>query len=242
MIVVDDGSTSENASSDQGQLLRSRVRVLRNEEARGAHGGTRASRRPGRSGRPWTTTIDGSRGSGMRRTPSFGNRGSRPSLVVVAGSDRANGAEPPKVVPLVGSGALRTAPGRCSIACGSRRSSNAYVVPNGPHAGCGATTNGSCAGGHSDMPDPPREGSAGSRGTDRIAVHVDRGHELAATRVGRDWARKVEGIRLPARQGVRRAFARRAPAAIALPARARNLAAPGGRSVGRGPHVLGGSC
>ncbi len=33
-------------------------------------------------------------------------------------------------------------------------------------------------------------------GTDRIAVHVDRGHELAGTRVGRDWARKVEGIRL----------------------------------------------
>ena len=60
-------------------------------------GGTRASRRPGGDiGRPWTTTIDGPPGSGMRRDASFGEQGAPVDLVVVAGIRSSERGGPPR--------------------------------------------------------------------------------------------------------------------------------------------------
>ncbi|MCI0633448.1 MAG: glycosyltransferase [Actinobacteria bacterium] len=197
VIVVDDGSTLENARAISASCSDPRVRVLRNEEARGAPHGRNQGLADAR-GRYWATLDDDDRwlpGKWAAQHAVLQDHGFPSDLVVVAGIRSSEGERSNEVVPLVRAPERfeRLTPLFRRVRIGAFL--NTYVVPTSLMRDAGGYDERLVWGEHTDM--LIRLAQVGRfAGTDRISVHVDRGHELAGTRVGRNWAKKVEGIRL----------------------------------------------
>ena len=197
VIVIDDGSNAENARIIQTTCSDPRVRVLRNEQAHGAPHGRNQGLAEAK-GRYWATLDDDDRwlpGKWSTQRSILEENGFPPDLVVVAGIRSDVGGSSNEVVPEV------RGPERYErltelfrrVRIGAFL--NTYVLPTSLMREAGGYDERLVWGEHTDMLLRLSK-IARFTGTEQIAVRVDRGHELAGTRVGRDWARKVEGIQL----------------------------------------------
>ena len=199
VIVVDDGSLPANADSIREICDRDgRVRLVRNEVAHGAPHGRNQGLDLAR-GRFWATLDDDDQwlpGKWAAQRALLREIEAPDDVVVITGVRGAKTGEPGTVT----MPAVRTPERPRSLSALFRRVRisaflNTYVVPTDLMRAIGGYDERLVWGEHTDVLIRLSK-VARFAGVDSVSVLVDRQHELAGSRVGRNWRLKVEGIRL----------------------------------------------
>ncbi|HEX9711079.1 MAG TPA: glycosyltransferase family A protein [Actinomycetota bacterium] len=198
VIVIDDGSSPENAAAIAAICAEDhRIRLIRNETAQGAPHGRNRGLAEAR-GRFWATLDDDDvwlPGKWVAQRAVLEGLGFPDDVVVVMGITEAGRTVPADLSPTVraperpeGLAALmRAVPPAAFL--------NTYVVPTAMMRAAGGYDDRLVWGEHTDVLIrlAARARFAGAAGA---GVMVDRGHADGGGRVGRDWTRKVAGVGL----------------------------------------------